>query len=326
MPKFYKSSKKIKKKNIKSSKKIQKKVQLGGAFPFKNTISLTVMSGVTGDSLDRVNERRDRLGLKPKDNLHITLLKMLINKESIVMMGGSLPVKSMSVVDIANMKLQPLLAAICRSYADVYLKNQLVFTSQKLDIRGKVIGGAWEILGGRYGRNAKDKFNSKYFARVFKPPADAQHFRKELWNYMENAYGSSSKHVNIEQRGRKGDFEEFKIFIHKNGEELYALDNFNHSFAMWKPHISILQFGELEVKRPHVYQDLLAVESNTMNSEKMKEDLQIEILKNAIGPVKPMSKINSSVDLHNPFIGLNSHGDTVTIPCEDDPEVEWVFI
>lgn len=317
MPKFYKSSKNIKKYLKKSSKKYKKKkVQFGGSFSFKNTISLTVMTGVTGDSLERVNERRVKLGLEPKDNLHITLLKMLINKDSTVMMRGQLPVRGMKVKDIAKRNLSPLLLAICRIYANVYLENKLVFRSQKFDMQGRVIGGVWEILGGRYGRSSKEKFNSKYFARVFNAPAGAKHFRKELWRYMEQEYGSSSKHFNKDYRWwGAGGPEEFKIFTHKTGEELYALDNFNDSFDIWKPHISVLQFGELETNNPDVYNELLLVEKNNEMSEEMKEGLQIEILKNTIGPVEPISEIISDRDLQNAFIGLNSYGDTETIRC-----------
>ena len=273
------------------------------------------MSGVTGDSLDRVNERRVKIGLEPKGNLHITLLKMHINKDSQVMMGGELQ-PGTSVRDIAlDTRLLRLLKTICQIYIDVYLGNQLNFESQMLNSQGNVIGGLWEILGGRYGRNLKEKFNGKYFARVFNAPDDARKFRTELWSYMGTEYGASLSNSFVNRRGLRGDVEDFKIYTDgPRGEELYALDKFNDNFDSWKPHISVLTFGELKQIESPVYEELWTVErSNISDDSKQRE--QIRILKEAIGSVRPMSKIRSDSNLHNPFIGLNSYGDKFDFTC-----------
>ena len=48
----------------------------GGAFPFKQCdgTSFNIMIKIDGDTLERINERRIKLGLSRKTDLHITLI------------------------------------------------------------------------------------------------------------------------------------------------------------------------------------------------------------------------------------------------------------
>ena len=304
MNKINKSLKQIRKTTKNKTKKGQKRIHLGGAYPFKNTISLTVMAKITGDTLDKVNERRVHLGLNPKDNLHITLLKMLVNQDSKIMMSNK---KKFQHV-IKNLK--HLTDSICKIYKTVYLKHNIKFISRKFDKKKKVIGGLWEILGGR-GKTLQEKFNNKYFARVFNVPPNARHFTKFLWNYMKKIYDVNENDYKMERLGFGKDWDRFKVFK-KNGESLYALDEFYGDFKNWKPHISVLSFHEL--KNNPLYKKLFAIEKLKLDKNS-KQQMQIKLLKDKIGPVEPFSEIQSIHDLKTAFIGLKRYNDSHDIHC-----------
>ena len=248
---------------------------------------------ITGDTLIRVNQRRTAYSLQPYDSLHITLLEFNINLDH-------------PAHDIFS---DPNFHSTIRSYyREIILANSLTLSS--LRANGK--GGNCEILGG-HGRTPEEQFNNKFWARVYtvSTPQELEMFRIFKLNvigYIEQILRArfllgQGENLTMarERRGVGPDIEEFTTYSTRNRQgnlqELYCV-NTNHygDIRNWKPHISVLKFGELLVPRPDIYSQILPLAND-------KAIIQI-LQKNAPG-VEPISNIVSDRDLRTLRISYN---------------------
>jgi hypothetical protein len=277
----------FKKKNGKSKriskelfmKKNMSKKMKGGAFPYKpgKARKLTLMATVTNDTLTRVNQRRIAFGLEAEKSLHITLLEFWINMEH--------PNNNIFF-------LEEFLKHIENLYEEIYISNPLVLKSQKIDSSGIVNGGIWEILGG-HGNTDDEKFNSKYWARVYLVnKEDFSYFarlKQGIIQFIESKFGNLTPKV--VDRGTPPDVQQFTTFSTRDRNELFCLNTIYYDdIATWKPHISILKLGELEAKKKDIYEQLKRNKSNN--------DEIINILKIHAGKdVESISDIITNRDL-----------------------------
>ena len=275
--------------------------QKGGAHPYfkgrggKFTLLAMVTDNIPQQrlTLNRVNQRRIAYGLIPYDSLHITLLEFNINLEH----------PAFNIFSIPNFH-----SAIENYYREIIFRNSLTLSSLRANGRG----GNWEILGG-HGRTPQEQFNNKFWARIYtvSTPRELEIFRAfkiAVIGYIEQMLrdrlllGQGEHLISArERRGVAPDIEEFTTYSTRdrqgNLQELYCV-NTNHygDIKNWKPHISILKFGELSVTRPDIYSQI----QPPTNDAKI-----IQILKENAPDVDPISEIDSSLDLRRLRISYN---------------------
>ena len=297
---FFQKNKNGKSKRISKDIYLKKNTlnQKGGAFPYSRGQGgkFTLLAKITGDTLDRVNQRRTAYSLQPYDSLHITLLEFNINLDH-------------CAFDIFSNR--DFHSRIRSYYREFILANSLTLSS----VRANGKGGNWEILGG-HGRTPEEQFKNKFWARVYTVP-DAQQL--EIFNYFRLRVisdieeilrerfllGQSENLISArERRGVGPDIEEFTTYStrdrHRNLQELYCV-NTNHygDIRNWKPHISVLKFGELSLSRPDIYSKI-EPQVPPVNDAAIIQILQ----KNALG-VEPISNIVSNRDLRTLRISYN---------------------
>ena len=275
--------------------------QKGGAFPYSRGQGgkFTLLAMVTDNipqqrlTLDRVNQRRLAYGLVPYDSLHITLLEFNINLDHC----------AFDIFSNSNFHSE-----IKNYYREIILAYPLILSS--LRANGKA--GNWEILGG-HGRTPQEQFNNKFWARIYTVhnPRDLEMFntfRLQVIDSIEHMLRARlllRQGENLisarERRGVAPDIEEFTTYStrdrHGNLQELFCV-NTNHydDIRNWKPHISVLKFGELSATRPAIYRQI----------QPPANDADImEILRANAPGVQAISEIDSSLDLRRLRISYN---------------------
>jgi hypothetical protein len=257
-------------KYIKYKLKYLKLQQSGGAFPFTfASNSFTIMAELGGDTLERVNERRSKLGLsKIISPLHITLLQIFVN-----------PYHPCAHI----FREDSLFDEVHKSYRQ-HLDTKLELESKCQS--GK--GGMWDFLG--------HDINNKFWARVYHIDKSYHDMIKafRMAFYLKiNVLLSKSKcngitlieKKNMTNPKNQNDISNFAYYGNKhNGDVLYAINTDYYVGAdNWKPHISIFSVKDLSGNNA-MYSEL----TNPKNSNESKTIL----IKKTIGNVKPISSIH----------------------------------
>jgi hypothetical protein len=257
-------------------KKNASKLMKGGAFPYQKGKGgkFTILAKVTGDTLDRVNERRIAYNLRPLDSLHITLLDFYVNLYHPLHVIFSDPGFHDQIKEL---------------YRAIYIGSELELDSTKKNATVAKKGGNWEILGG-HGRTLDEQFDNKFWARVYTMnPAHFklfQDFKLGIIHFITTRTGLLTDKKEI--RGIAPDREEFTAYSTQDGNELYCVNTAHYgNIKSWKPHISVLKLGDLKISRLDIYDSI-----KIMSDEDIIETLR----KNAPG-VKPISNIITKRDL-----------------------------
>ena len=274
--------------------------QKGGAFPYPRGDGgkFTLLAMIGGDTLDRVNERREAYHLQSYDSLHITLLEFHINLDH-------------CAFDIFSSN--DFHTEIINTYRDYIVDQELTLTS----VRANGRGGNWEILGG-HGRTPQEQFNNKFWARVYRlsnrQQLDAFHnFKLTVMNIIKRILRErrllgprDDLIISSEQRGQNSDIDDFTTYSTRDRrgilQELFCV-NTNHygdDIMTWKPHISVLKLGELSAPRPDIYRQIISPAND--------DEAIIRILQHNAQGVQPISNIVSSRDLRTLRISYNFGG------------------
>jgi len=255
----------------------------GGAFPFKFGYGTTfyVMAKITGETLDRVKERRQRLldknllnaGVNVDSELHISLLQLHINLEH----------------PMCAIFYDPIFINIIKeSYRRNIKDSNVSLSSVKTDAMGNVLGGKWDFFG-------MGDFSKKYWARVYDLPKryeqNIKDFRMEIYNFLDITYGI--KRLKSDFRGKGTDKKEFEIYGTPDGNELFAIvvDHYSE-VSKWKPHISVVRMNEI-------------IPSMVTQMKQQDSDTASEYIRHTIGPVEAMSTIKFPRDVKILKIALN---------------------
>ena len=184
------------------------KNQIGGAFAFDNTAFFYIMAVITGNTLDRVNQRRTILGLTGSAVLHLTLLHLHVNLDN------------PAHVILVDPKFIELIGSAFQKYIK---KPNVKLESILQNQSGKIMGGVWEFLG-------QPSFDSKFWARIYSLPHEFtenySNFRREIYGYINSKLGVSTMYHREEQKGSGTDIQTFEIF--------YTPDHHRHS--EWQSH------------------------------------------------------------------------------------------
>ena len=268
------------KKNVSKSMK-------GGAFPYDrlNLGKFTILAKITGNTLERVNQRRRAYHLSSLNSLHITLLDFYVNLAHPLSRIFSDPTLHDQIKEL---------------YRAIYFGNPLELESKKRNASGSIIGGNWEILGG-HGRNPNEQFDNKFWARVYTMNPEHFDFFKGFKNGVIRIIQeiTGPLHFRKENRGQQPDVEEFTAYSTQDGLELYCVNTAHYGNIMsWKPHISVLRLGELKTSRKDIY-DLI---------RPMNNDMIINTLKKNAPGVEEISELITNRDLTTLRISFNSGG------------------
>ena len=261
---------KYKQKYLELKSELKLKKQLGGAFPFsiKAGGSFAIMAKITGDTLDRVNERRIKLGLQPQANLHITLLQFHINFEN----------------PDSEIFLDKRFIEEIRTAFITHVKGPGVELESPQ--------GSWEFLG------VKPNLEDKFFVRVYRLPQpfidNIKQFRLQIYRFLSQRVYVDSANPRIEIRGIHPDTATFVIYSTPRGE-LYALTR-DHYYGVdtWRPHISLLKINELSI--PLIQQ--IRAQPTPRH--------QADNIVHTIGKVKPISSIKMNVNVRELYISIRT--------------------
>jgi hypothetical protein len=193
-------------------------------------------------------------------------------------------------------------------YREIILVNELTLSS----VRANGKGGIWEILGG-HGRTPEEQFKNKFWARVYTVTTDYDlkmfnTFRLRVISDIEEILRErfllrqgENLIIAQETRGVAPDIENFTTYSTRdrndNLQELYCVNTDHYGdIRNWKPHISVLKFGELSLSRPDIYSKI----EPPVNDAKIMEILRL----NAPG-VQPISNIVSNSNLRTLRISYN---------------------
>jgi hypothetical protein len=297
---FFQKNKNGKSKRISKDVYLKKNTlnQKGGAFPYPRGQGgkFTLLAIITGDTLIRVNQRRTAYRLQPYDSLHITLLEFNINLDH----------PAHDIFSDPNFH-----STIKNYYRETILANSLNLNSVGANGRS----GNWEILGG-HGKTPEEQFKNKFWARVYTIP-DAKQleifkiFKLGVIDFIKtilrarNLLGPTENLISrSERRGVSPDIEDFTTYSTKDRygkfQELYCV-NTNHygNIINWKPHISVLKFGELSAMRPDIYSQIKPQVPPVDDAKIM------QILRFNAPNVEPISNIVSNRDLRTLRISYN---------------------
>jgi hypothetical protein len=211
---------------------LKSKMQKGSGFPFIRTDAgtFTLMLVFTGNTLDRINQRRTSLGLLPNVvPLHMTLLQLHINfahpDHTIFLQPAFYQCVLQAVRNILD---PPPPAAGAPPVAHLELRS------------GQ---GSYDILG----QNAE-----RYWAREYQFNVQLiTDFRREFYNCINTRLTSGRLTHRPNQRrdhGSPTQYTNYDVYDNAAGE-LYAI-NHDHYFGAqnWRPHISIFRLNEFN---PH---------------------------------------------------------------------------
>ena len=238
---------------------------------------IITLLGCTGDTLRRVNERRIRLGLKPSEDLHITLLQLYVNM-------ANPDSKIFYDLDFIN------------AIKESFIKNIKTPQVELESIDPRTGRGKWDF----YGRGSYD---TKLWVRIYRVPDKFQqnitYFRRDIYTYI-NTRLLSITHKGIQMRGKVPDTDNFNIYESPKGDLYSVLSNQWFGINKWSPHISVLNLKELNTVNPILVQRL----DSLNNVDKQTDELNKTISPNRQG-IEPISSIKIYRDVTDLHISLN---------------------
>lgn len=252
----------------------------GGALYFPNTRKYYILAKITDQNiLNRLNERRAVLlkNAPPADDLHVTLLQFEINSQHPNANIFDDPAFHRAIRGFYDDKIagiSPRAAAGATSHSLI-----LQYMRKKYDLLGQGL--------------------NKFFVKVYAPSNSyaITHFRTEFYNYLDRALGNSVM--------RDDTVKNYKVLNYR-GVDLIAIPKFYYGPGVWKPHISILNTGELKTYNPALYSEF---------ANKTNTDDQIKVL---LGPIEksgfgPIGNIDMRKDITSLIISLTNPYQTYTI-------------
>jgi len=270
------------------NKYLELKSQLGGAFPFLfgEGGKISIMANITGPTLDRVNQRRVRLGLPYLHTLHITLLEIHINFANVR----------------SNIFYDPQLIDVIVQSFNQHLKGPGVEIASGM--------GGWDFFG--FGPSLENK----YWARIYTLPHNFRErvtsFRMAIYDFITAHVGNLTRKFDPRQNpADQHDITNYVIYSTGNGQnrddELYAVvrDHY-HGVDTWRPHISVirmieLQQGQLQIPGQQKSQRQLFDEVNQLQTTQERSDH----ITMTIGQVPPISRIRMVTDINQLHISIN---------------------
>jgi len=245
----------------------------GGGKPFDNNMSLFIMAKITGDTLERINERRRialGVGTELKD-LHLTFLQLHVN---------------MIHPNIGIFQNIDLIECIKKSFIENIINSGIRFES----INPATGRGMWDFLG-------PSDIVDKYWARIYnfdpKFIENIRKFRKDIYDFLNRKLGQITHRREI----RGADNTMYDIFS-CNGNDLYAIVS-DHYYGVenWKPHISVLKINELKSAD---MTKLLLAKDNMERSVVLARD----IIGNKVQPISSIVPINDMTELRLVLPGI----------------------
>jgi hypothetical protein len=186
---------------------------IGGAFPFDNTHSFYIMIKIGGETLKRINVRREYLYLPPIDNLHITLLQLLINGDN---------------DDASKFRDTHFLDTIANILKKIILQDPIRFSSRR---------GEYELFG------QKDYFFVKKYTCV---NLDIIRLLRGIFYENLNKFIGRTYTYTEKTMGSDSDIEQFRFYNYEDASFLYAISISKFlGVHTWVPHISIFKTSEL---------------------------------------------------------------------------------
>lgn len=261
-------------------KNISSDVLVGGAFPFPRPSgsAFYILAKIAGDTLDRINERRENVGLDRLDDLHITLLHLFVNKDH---------------PNFSDIFENPdFYDAIKNAFDTHILTKNVKLVSRKVNSAGRAAGGNWEILG----RDGSNKFMARVYTLVDQTSVhNVKMFRLAVYGYINNQLRQRGNIVH-EDRGTLGDVETFHI-VSYGGNELYAINDYYYGLQNWKPHISVIGTKDIrkQIKKVGRRQPLVDA-FEILTDGRMPDDDKIERLRGLIGNVP--NAVRAISDIH----------------------------
>lgn len=214
---------------------------------FKNVTEFYIMCNISNSNIiSHLDERRKLLlhGEMPKNSImHITLLQFDINQDHY----------------LANkFKNKNFHVNIAKIYNDT-VKNKKFILRDLL--------GRYELLG---------KGNHKFLTKVYEPYDKfiITQFRKKLYNYISEYIGSYSISINKQH-------DNMYYVFNVNGTDLFAVPSFYFGIGVWKPHLSIVNTGDIERYNAPLYQKYV----NVITMENKLNVIVNEIIEQHFGPM-----------------------------------------
>jgi hypothetical protein len=256
-----------------SDLKIQMEMQKGGALAFANNGSFALMLNITGDTLDRVNQRRRALGLQSLPLLHMTLLQLHINYDhplhEIFLDRGFRDCVTQAVRNTLYQIGNPLIL------------HSLDPATQR---------GRWDFLG---------QGNSQFWARVYimDPTANAlvRNFRREFYNCINTIITPAQLMHRLRNVRRAHGFAgaaanptNFDIWETSPGQELYAVNTQQYLYVdRWLPHVSVLRIQELNQPSTLNLYNTLTDATHPLSRQEKNNAINARISANTVGIGQP---------------------------------------
>jgi hypothetical protein len=255
-------------------------IQKGGAFAFANNGSFAIMLNITGDTLNRINERRAALGLAPIQVLHMTLLQLHINfahpQHRIFLDQRFIDCVTQAVRNTLDQVANPLIL-------------------QSLDpTTGR---GRWDFLG---------EGNTQFWARVYSMDQNTNtliaNFRRAFYQCINDRLTTPLIHrlrnvARTHGPGGHANPTNFDIWETTPGQELYAVNTRQYlGVQNWLPHVSVFRTRELD-QPSNPNNDLYPILTNPAQTTQQKTDaINARINANTVGSgqqdVRPISHLN----------------------------------
>jgi endonuclease/exonuclease/phosphatase (EEP) superfamily protein YafD len=237
------------------------------AYLFKSTTNFYIIANITKkDIIDRLDERRRKLllGFIPIDHgvLHITLLQFEINQKN----------------PKANFfkNNNELRQKITVFYNNTFRKDNVVL---------KYTSGAYDLLG---------QTENKFLTKIYEPdqPLVITDFRKQFYKYL----GSQLGRYTINEKVIDG--KKYHVF-NFGGQDLFGVPDYYFGTGVWKPHISIVNVGNIREKNPQLYEKY---------DKAYSKQEKIEVLLEPIRAVRfgPIGDISMRDDLKSLTISLEN--------------------
>lgn len=236
---------------------------IGGAFPFKNSTTFSILAKIGDETYDRINERRSKLVL-PLTDLHMTFLSIFVNKNH------------PRCEDIlSNTPLHDNIKKLFKKY--------IIDRNVKLKSYDPTKGGVWEFLG---------QPKSKFWTRVYDTDEDGDlinvaKFRLKVYGLLNDIFPElTRKQLNL---GKGTDKEDFMVYStdpkNPNKTQLYAI-NMKYWFGIktWKPRISVFTKKELQ---PGIHDKLISI----MDDVDISDDAKSSEIITLIGAVSAISNL-----------------------------------
>ena len=241
--------------------------QDGGGGMFKNTTKFYLMANITDKYIyNRLDERRAILlrGNQPKHPiLHITLLQFEINQDH-----------PFSYIFYSRDFHKNL-----KKYFDKTMAKKKVTLSSGF--------GKYDLLG--QGVN-------KFFVKLYKSNKrmEITNFRTMFYKYLQQKLGKSTRKKKV-VGGR------LHYVFHYNKMPLFSVPDFYYGRGVWKPHVSILNIGDIRSYNKSLYRQYTKKKSS-------KSKLQLLFTPIVNAKFKPIGKIKLNEHIGNLTVSLRNPG------------------